>query len=231
MCKDGHVEKKTRAIFMAAVEKAISKQTVVILDFLNTIKGFRYELYCRARSASTQHCVVFCDVTPETARAWNETIDEKERYPSAILDDLVQRLEVPNGSSRWDSPLFVVKEEDKSPPLEQIATSIIHGKAPVASFSTVPQKLEAPNFVYDLDRITQDIVKTLSQAQSTDTFSIGDTIKVPHTTSQVILTRKLPPLELSRIRRQYLKLCQLRTPGSLEEIALGFVDVINSNVQ
>lgn len=86
---------------LSAVEKEISKSTVVILDFLNTIKGYRYELYCRAKTASTQHCVVrfacvysvqsapgsgtaalqvFCDVTPEVAKQTNEKLAENVRY-------------------------------------------------------------------------------------------------------------------------------------------------------
>jgi protein KTI12 len=73
-------EKKGRGALLSAVEKDISKSTVVILDFLNTIKGYRYELYCRAKTASTQHCVVFCDVTPETAKCNNEKLAENVRY-------------------------------------------------------------------------------------------------------------------------------------------------------
>ncbi|ELW65464.1 Protein KTI12 like protein [Tupaia chinensis] len=44
----------------AAVERRLSRQDVVILDSLNYIKGFRYELYCLARAARTPLCLVYC---------------------------------------------------------------------------------------------------------------------------------------------------------------------------
>ena len=42
---------------MAAVERALNRRTLVILDGMNYIKGFRYQLYCIARSLATAHCV------------------------------------------------------------------------------------------------------------------------------------------------------------------------------
>lgn len=44
-------EKNTRGNIRAAVDRAISKRTIVILDSLNNIKGYRYELWCIARAA------------------------------------------------------------------------------------------------------------------------------------------------------------------------------------
>lgn len=40
------------------MERHLSKETVVILDSLNYIKGYRYELYCIARALRTPNCVV-----------------------------------------------------------------------------------------------------------------------------------------------------------------------------
>ena len=56
--QDSANEKETRGKIKAAVERAITKDAVVIADSLNYIKGYRYELYCVARSARTNHCVV-----------------------------------------------------------------------------------------------------------------------------------------------------------------------------
>lgn len=53
-------EKALRAALRAAVERRLSRQDVVILDSLNYIKGFRYELYCLARAARTPLCLVYC---------------------------------------------------------------------------------------------------------------------------------------------------------------------------
>jgi hypothetical protein len=41
------------------VDRRLSADSVVVLDSLNYIKGFRYELYCSARTFRTPHCVVW----------------------------------------------------------------------------------------------------------------------------------------------------------------------------
>ncbi|XP_003799973.1 protein KTI12 homolog [Otolemur garnettii] len=57
---DSGREKALRGSLRAAVERRLSRQDVVILDSLNYIKGFRYELYCLARAARTPLCLVYC---------------------------------------------------------------------------------------------------------------------------------------------------------------------------
>lgn len=57
---DSTGEKALRAALRAAVERRLSRQDVVILDSVNYIKGFRYELYCLARAARTPLCLVYC---------------------------------------------------------------------------------------------------------------------------------------------------------------------------
>ncbi|XP_004639177.2 protein KTI12 homolog [Octodon degus] len=53
-------EKALRGALRASVERRLSRQDVVILDSLNYIKGFRYELYCLARAAHTPLCLLYC---------------------------------------------------------------------------------------------------------------------------------------------------------------------------
>lgn len=57
---DSAGEKALRAALRAAVERRLSRQDVVILDSMNYIKGFRYELYCLARAARTPLCLIYC---------------------------------------------------------------------------------------------------------------------------------------------------------------------------
>ncbi|XP_049731148.1 protein KTI12 homolog [Elephas maximus indicus] len=57
---DSAREKALRGALRAAVERRLSRQDVVIVDSLNYIKGFRYELYCLARAARTPLCLVYC---------------------------------------------------------------------------------------------------------------------------------------------------------------------------
>lgn len=58
MCVDAIEEKKSRAAYISGIERSISKDTIVIADNLNYIKGLRYQLYCMARAANTPHCAV-----------------------------------------------------------------------------------------------------------------------------------------------------------------------------
>ncbi|KAK2565179.1 Protein KTI12-like protein [Acropora cervicornis] len=51
-------EKELRGLLKSSVERLISRDDIVILDSLNYIKGFRYELYCVAKAHKTTHCVV-----------------------------------------------------------------------------------------------------------------------------------------------------------------------------
>lgn len=66
--KDPTQEKILRASLKSNVEKYVDQQRVVILDSMNYIKGYRYELYCLARNSMTTLCLVFCDTDKETAR-------------------------------------------------------------------------------------------------------------------------------------------------------------------
>jgi protein KTI12 len=51
-------EKDARAAEYSAVKRALGRDTIVIADGLNYIKGFRYQLYCEAKEARTPSCVV-----------------------------------------------------------------------------------------------------------------------------------------------------------------------------
>ena len=54
---DGHTEKRVRGALKANVERAVSKRTTVLLDSLNSIKGYRSGLACMTAcspSTSTQ---------------------------------------------------------------------------------------------------------------------------------------------------------------------------------
>jgi protein KTI12 len=65
--KDSRAEKMTRSALKAAVEHAVNSKTIVILDSLNYIKGFRYELFCKAKAESTTYCVVYVDTPVQVA--------------------------------------------------------------------------------------------------------------------------------------------------------------------
>ncbi|TFJ82820.1 hypothetical protein NSK_005895 [Nannochloropsis salina CCMP1776] len=132
--RDATAEKITRGELKSKVDHALNRDTVVVVDSLNYIKGFRYQLYCMARAETTQHCVVWVALEhQQMARAWNES--REDRYPPELyargggggeakgnvdggkegriereevpcFDDLWGRFEAPVEGNRWDRPLI-----------------------------------------------------------------------------------------------------------------------------
>ena len=126
----------------------------MVVDGLNYIKGFRYQLYCEAKAVQTPSCVVrlwsFAEQsecclplrnsgltileihvgTPiEKCREMNtkllEDPDNEGGYVQETFENLVYRYEEPNGMTRWDSPLFTVPYDDETPPFEAIWEAMI----------------------------------------------------------------------------------------------------------
>ena len=56
--REARTEKDARATQYSAVKRSLGKDTIVIADGLNYIKGFRYQLYCEAKAVQTPSCVV-----------------------------------------------------------------------------------------------------------------------------------------------------------------------------
>jgi protein KTI12 len=55
---DSSAEKSGRSTLFAAITRELSTDTILILDALNYIKGFRYQIYCAAREAGVRTCTV-----------------------------------------------------------------------------------------------------------------------------------------------------------------------------
>ena len=112
---DSLSEKSTRGLLKSAVDHALGADCVVIVDSLNYIKGFRYELHCIARTLRMPQCTVWVQADVAAARPWNSARLEVagDGFPEAIFEELCRRFEAPLEKNRWDTPLFLV---DMSPP-------------------------------------------------------------------------------------------------------------------
>ena len=83
---DSLKEKTLRSELKGQVLRHLTKDTVVILDAQNYIKGYRYELYCASKSVKTTQVTVHCDISPPTAWLWNESrLEEKNRFISSVF--------------------------------------------------------------------------------------------------------------------------------------------------
>lgn len=103
-------EKKTRGALKSAADRALGTETFTILDALNYIKGYRYELYCISRTQRTPHCVVRVHSPDLSALRWNALRGEGEGgYDMRTLLELRRRYEAPSDRNRWDAPLFHVR--------------------------------------------------------------------------------------------------------------------------
>lgn len=67
---NAHCEKQTRARLRALAERALWQPGhVVIVDSLNYIKGFRYELYCVAKTANSSYVVIHTTASDSICQA------------------------------------------------------------------------------------------------------------------------------------------------------------------
>jgi protein KTI12 len=82
--KSASQEKILRQNLKSAVEHALNSETIVIFDSCNYIKGYRYELYCIARSQRTPHCVVHVSVERAIADQWNSDNIESLVYDTTL---------------------------------------------------------------------------------------------------------------------------------------------------
>lgn len=219
-------EKEARSLLKSSVERLVSRDDIVILDSLNYIKGYRYELYCVAKAHKTTHCVIHCDTPKKKCQDWNQT--RKNRYNEEIVDALMMRFEAPESRNRWDSPLFVIQVGDDLP-FDSIYDALINRVPPPPNQATQPQPLSATNFLYELDKVTQEIVTTLLNCQRN--FVPGDHIMVPGTSEKVLLNRTVNMAELRRLRRQFITYTKMHPVEDTKKIANMFVQYLNSSVQ
>lgn len=104
-------EKLTRSALKSEFDKHVigDTKTLVILDSLNYIKGFRYELHCISKAVGEKHGVIWLLCREEVAKKWNEKrSDERQKYSEEIMNELILRYEPPDQRNRWDKPLYRV---------------------------------------------------------------------------------------------------------------------------
>ncbi|XP_046720425.1 protein KTI12 homolog isoform X2 [Silurus meridionalis] len=135
MYADSQREKNLRGSLRSEVERKINKDDIVILDSMNYIKGYRYELFCLIKHVQTPHCLVYCLTSAALSAEWNKEREANYQYSQEIMDALILRFEAPDSRNRWDSPLFTVQKEDKLP-FEAISDAILKRKVPPPNQST-----------------------------------------------------------------------------------------------
>ncbi|KAI1384612.1 chromatin associated protein KTI12 [Hypoxylon trugodes] len=235
-------EKDARATIYGATKRAMtSDRDIVILDGLNYIKGWRYQLYCEAKNMRTPSCVLQIGCSKERAKSVNEErlrrrdqqqnpegengekrqeeeVDEEGPYEPENWENLVFRHEEPNPMTRWDSPLFTLIWEDDEEQAKQVFSNMwetIAGesrKVVKPNQATVQRSRDAGgDYLYILDRETQDIVKKVLDQQGDDG---GDDVRIPKGNGkdgddlvvELPAGKKVGLPQLQRLRRAYIGL-------------------------
>ncbi|KAK0668671.1 chromatin associated protein KTI12 [Cercophora samala] len=219
-------EKDARASIYAAVKRVLSPKDIVILDGMNYIKGWRYQLHCEAKNLATPSVILQIGCPVDKARAINEerlqaTEGGTEGYSTGNWENLVFRYEEPNPMTRWDSPLFTViwddDEEQARRVYEQIWDAVAGEgarKKVVPNKSTVQRdKDPGGDYLYVLEKETQDIVKRILEQQNET--GEGGTVRLPKVNGgegggeELVLElpgRKLGLPQLQRYRRAFVGL-------------------------
>ncbi|GAB1524682.1 kti12, chromatin associated [Rhizoctonia solani] len=201
---ESRLEKPARSALLSAIVRDLSKNTILIVDSLNYIKGFRYQMYCAAREVGVRVATVFVVATPEMCKEWNQK--REDRYSDATFDNLIQRYEEPNSMVRWDAPLFTVPWSDETVPGEDIWRAITLGDKRPANQAVASIAKPPSDALQVLDQTTASVVGAIMSAQSTlggsgGTVSLVGNSPLPNIT---LPSRHVSLPELSRHKRQFV---------------------------
>ncbi|KDQ27821.1 hypothetical protein PLEOSDRAFT_1083788 [Pleurotus ostreatus PC15] len=218
---DSRAEKPARGTLFTTLQRQMNADTVLIVDSLNYIKGFRYQMYCAAREMKLRMCTVYVVATPELCHQWNLTRPDDGKYSDKTLNGLIMRYEEPSSMVRWDSPLFTVLWTEGGVPGDQIWDAITEGNVKPPNASTL-QSVKAPSdALHCLEQTTTSIVS----AVMTESQGFGGPVALSVTPSlqlQINLSsRHITLSELQRYKRQFITIHKKAiTLGSTEKGAV-----------
>lgn len=246
---DMTAEKNLRGVLRSEVDRSLSKDNIIIVDSLNSIKGYRYELWCLARAAGIRYCVLYCDVEDTHCRKWNEERREKGEaaYNDKIFEDLLRRFERPERRNRWDSPLFELWpfrdgiEKSSLAILDAVLylTKKVDSKSQdikilQPTIATQSARFSEANSLYEMDRATQEVMNAIVEAQSrgpVNGISLGNGLP------NINISRSVGLPELRRLRRTFIKLTGQSSlsgpppPSDAESAKRMFVDYLNRELE
>ncbi|CAH8480910.1 unnamed protein product [Schistosoma guineensis] len=246
---DSLKEREFRGQQKSEVERALtqSQSTIVIMDAPNYIKGYRYELYCMAKSHKHQQIVLFSDIPPEISEHWNSKIN---RYPVDLLSDMISRFERPQSTQRWDNPLITIEPHLwNSPSTDNMESVIIQikqllnnrGKGKIQpNKSTQLTIISSSNYLQNLEHITQQVVDHVLRSQTSGLSSVDLPMCFQNEHNRDVVLQitnsetKYTIGNLIRLKRRYiavqrLKFDQLNTVSDDAAIATNFLQFISFN--
>lgn len=245
-------EKNLRGVLRSEVDRSLSRDNIIIVDSLNNIKGYRYELWCLARAAGTRYCVVHCDVEETYCREWNQKRREKSEstYDDKIFEDLVRRFERPDSRNRWDSPLFELRPsregtEKSSPAIVDAVTYLTKRvdsktrdvRVLQPTLATQNARVTEANSLYEMDRATQEVMNVIIEAQSNAMGGPLNGLFLGQGLPRIDISRPVGLPELRRLRRTFIKLTGQASlsgrppPSDADSAKRMFIDYLNRELE
>lgn len=205
-------EKQTRAQLRANSERALCVPgQVVVVDSLNYIKGFRYELFCLAKTANVGYAVVHADTPPAICA---ERDVGGDIWGDALRTALSKRFEKPIGRNRWDSPLFSVDttQVQWEAELDAVVSAVLGGRGRLAA-TMATRVVPAPtaDALADIDRVTR-AAEAVVVSRLQGGAAVGDAVLIPEASLPVRLQRKPRIAELRDMRRSFLNYSRMHPP-------------------
>ena len=221
-------EKSLRGFLRSNVDKHLNPSNLVILDSLNYIKGFRYELYCLSRTAKSTYCVVYCDLDKHTNREFNE---KDKVYTPELLEDLINRMERPVEKNRWDNPLFVVEPEDELPYTEICKALFEDKKKSKDPVSTKAEIKLGDNYVYEVDKVVQDVIDKINkQLNENRQLSNNKFIKFCEQGIEINMKGNVNLGDLKKLKNEFLKMNKMNPFKDPKSAIDGFMYYIKSKL-
>eukprot|EP00890_Picochlorum_soloecismus_P000375 jgi/Picsp_1/1338/NSC_04818-R1_protein len=221
-------EKMARGLLRSEIGRKLQRNKILVVDSLNLIKGYRYEIWCIARNGSTRCCLIHIDTPVEKCREWNAK--REHGHESAIFDDLCSRLERPDSKNKWEAPLFTVRplmgETAVDEVVLEIADYVCARKSRVGSvkadtrprvgdltptLATVNPSLSSTNLLHDIDKEVQSVVKDIMQHQNDAAGGAPGLICFGQDMPTLRLLDPISVPELRRYKRTFIKLATNNT--------------------
>nr|ASF90229.1 hypothetical protein SPAR01690 [Bartheletia paradoxa] len=233
---DSRTEKPARGSMFSNVTRCLTEDSIVIVDGMNYIKGFRYQMYCQAIEVQARVCTVHVATSGDKCREWNASRTETAAYKPKTLDELLMRYEEPSSMTRWDSPLFTLSCDEADGQFAAIWDAVTSGRIKPPNGGTTIVQHAAPNYLQLLESTTAQLVSSILAAQADRPG--GGRISVllnpaPGAGSPVRLSVTLPPRnvtlsQLQRTKRQFSTIHKQAgaemTPAKLGECFLEYVE-------
>lgn len=116
-------------------------------------------------------------------------------------------------------------------PLAAIRAALFDSAPPPPHRATRTQPLQSSSFLHQLDRVTQEVLAAVMDAQRSGAQP-GELVRVPGVAEGLVLSRPVSMAELSRLRRQFISYTKMQPRDeNLPQLAGMFLQYLSRSIQ